>query len=425
MAGPADMTSHKRNISRNSQIAPIEPCLARSTSLNAMVGRVSLAFHTRFGKEPIWIAAAPGRVNVIGEHTDYNDGFVLPMAIDRHIVLAGGPAAGEEFTVYSCNFDDSRSFRADDPDGKQNGDWSNYLRGVVDGCKAAGLWPGAMNIAVLSDVPLGAGLSSSAALEVATATLIEAATGQRLAGTRKPYIAQQAEHEYAGMPCGIMDQFASALCVQDHLMLLDCRSATFQPIPFTDPGMELLIINSNVKHELTGSEYPDRRAQCERAADILEVDALRDVTMEQLRANRDLLDDLHYRRAHHIVSENIRTLQTAEAMAEGDWSRAGQLMYLSQTSMRNAFEITCPELDLLVELAGDVGEAGGLYGARMTGGGFGGCAVMLVETDKVATIVSRISKAYVRRTGIEATAYVSRPVRGAHILKEEQGNGQL
>ena len=208
-------------------------------------------------------------------------------------------------------------------------------------------------------------------------------------------------------------------------MLLDCRSATFQAIPFTNPDMELLIINSNVKHELTGSEYPDRRAQCKRAADILQVDALRDVTMEQLRANSDLLDDLHYRRAHHIVSENARTLQTAEAMAKGDWSRAGQLMYLSHTSMRDAFEITCPQLDILVELAEDVGEAGGLYGARMTGGGFGGCAVMLVETDKVATIVSRISKAYVRRTGIEATAYVSRPVCGAHILKEEQGNGQF
>ncbi len=410
------MTDHNEHVIRSSQKASTASCLVRSTELQDLAKHVSAAFHSRFGKPPRWIASAPGRVNLIGEHTDYNDGFVLPMAIDRHIVLAGGPAAGEEFTVYSCNFDESKSFHADDPNGKRNGDWSNYLRGVVDGCKAEGLWPGALNMAVLSDVPLGAGLSSSAALEVATATLIEAATGQLFEGTRKPYIAQQAEHEYAGMPCGIMDQFASALCEREHLMLLDCRSSTFRAIPFMDPGKELLIVNSNVKHELTGSEYPERRAQCERAAEILGVKALRDVSIEHLRAHRSMLDELHYRRAHHIVSENARTLKTAEAMTEGNWSWAGKLMYASHESMRDDFEITCPELDLLVELAAEIGEAGGLYGARMTGGGFGGCAVMLVETDAVESIVRTVAETYARRTGIEASAYVSRPVRGAHIL---------
>jgi len=395
-------------------------CIEETRSLEERIRQATRAFSVKFGREPAWLVTAPGRVNVIGEHTDYNDGFVLPMAIDRHIVMAGGPASGEEFTVYSRNFDESQSFRADDPGGKGNGAWSNYLRGVVDGCKAEGLWPGALNIAVLSNVPLGAGLSSSAALEVATATLIEAATGQRLEGTRKPYIAQRAENEYAGMPCGIMDQFASTLCEEDHLMLLDCRSSVVRNVPFTDPGMELLIINSNVRHQLTGSEYPERRAQCERAARILGVEALRDVSIEHLREHRHLLDDLHYRRAHHIVTENERTVKTAEAIAEGDWSRAGKLMYASHDSMQNAFEITCPELDLLVELAEEVGEAGGLYGARMTGGGFGGCAVMLVETDAVQAIVRTVAEVYTQRTGIEATAYVSRPVRGAQIWASEE-----
>jgi galactokinase len=363
------------------------------------------------------MAAAPGRVNLMGEHTDYNEGFVLPMAIDRYIVLAGGPASGDEFLVHSLNFKDSRAFRAGDPGGKRNGDWSNYLRGVVDGYRAEGFSPGPMEILVLSDVPLGAGLSSSAALEVATATLIEAAAGKSVGNKRKAFIAQYAEHEYAGMPCGIMDQFASAACQTDHLMLLDCRLAETRAIPFTDPEVELLIINSNVKHELTGSEYPQRRTQCERAAEILGVSALRDATLECLDQQRAAMDDVYYRRAKHIITENERTLEIADAVASSLWGKAGSLMNLSHASMRDDFEISCPELDLLVELAQVSGEPGGVFGSRMTGGGFGGCTVSLVQTAAVDEIAETIGNDYASRTGIEPSIYVSRPAGGARVLE--------
>lgn len=389
----------------------------RSMNLKEQARSVSAAFLARYEKHPEWMAASPGRVNLMGEHTDYNDGFVLPMAIDRYIVLAGGPAERDEFTVYSQNFDSSKQFRACDPGGMKNGDWSNYLRGVVDGYKAEGYWPGPMEIALLSDVPLGAGLSSSAALEVATATLIEAATGRTPGSKRKAYIAQAAEHDYAGMPCGIMDQFASAACRVDHLMLLDCRSIEQRTIPFIDPDVELLIINSNVKHELTGSEYPERRSQCERAAEILGIAALRDATTDQLQGARATMDDVLYRRARHIITENARALAMAEAVASGCWSQAGKLMYESHVSMRCDFGISCPELDLLVELARARGEPGGVFGSRMTGGGFGGCTVSLVKTAAVDEISKAIGDEYASRTGIEPVMYVSRPAGGASIIE--------
>jgi len=365
------------------------------------------------------MAAAPGRVNLMGEHTDYNDGFVLPMAIDRYIVLAGGPATGDEFMVHSLNFNDSRAFHAGDPRGKRNGDWSNYLRGVVDGYGAEGFSSKPMEILVLSDVPLGAGLSSSAALEIATATLIEAAVGKAIGSQRKAFIAQFAEHEYAGMPCGIMDQFASAACQIDHLMLLDCRLAEPRAIPFTDPDVELLIINSNVKHELTESEYPQRRVQCERAAEILGVSALRDANLECLVQQRAAMDDVYFRRAKHIITENQRTLEMADAVASSRWEKAGSLMYLSHASMRDDFEISCPELDLLVELARVRGKSGGVFGSRMTGGGFGGCTVSLVQTAAVEEIAEAIGSDYASRTGIEPAIYVSRPAGGAQVLDLE------
>jgi len=386
------------------------------TDLQEQARQVADAFAQQFGEEPAWVVAAPGRVNMIGEHTDYNDGFVLPMAIDRYAVMAGGPAEGPHFSCYSLDLEEVCEFSADDPGGRKNGDWTNYLRGVVDGCKAAGLWPGPMNLVLQSRVPIGSGLSSSAALEVAMATMLEAATGRELDGKQKVLIAQKAEHDYAGVPCGIMDQFASALCREDHVMLLDCRSAQPEMVPFTDPDIAVLIINSNVKHELTGGEYAERRAQCEAVAARLDVTALRDADMDQLEGVREDIEDVLYRRARHVIGENARTVDAAKAFSNGNWEHAGVLMAASHASLRDDFEVSCPELDILVELALDIGVEGGVYGSRMTGGGFGGCTVTLARKADVKQISEAIRRAYTGRTGIEPTAYISRPVRGSHVL---------
>jgi len=385
-------------------------------SLEEQAQRVSREFGEQFGRPPQWLAAAPGRVNLIGEHTDYNDGFVLPMAIDRYVVMAGGPGDGQEFRAHSIDLDDTGIFRADDPGGRKNGDWTNYLRGVVDGCKAAGLWAGPLDLVLQSGVPVGGGLSSSAALEVSMATVLEAATGQQLDPKQKAYIAQKAEHDYAGVPCGIMDQFASALCREGHLMLLDCRSAEPEMVPFTDPDIAVLIINSNVSHELTGGEYAERRSQCEQVAKHLGVLALRDAGLEQLEASRKQLDDVLYRRAHHVITENARTLEAAKAFSTGQWKRAGELMVASHVSLRDDFEVSCPELDLLVDLALEIGEAGGVFGSRMTGGGFGGCTVTLARKDAAADIGRAVCERYHESSGIEPSMFITRPVQGAHIL---------
>jgi galactokinase len=394
-----------------------QACIDTVPGLQEQARDVSTRFFEQFGHEPLWLAAAPGRVNLIGEHTDYNDGFVLPMAIDRYVVMAAAPAAGPEFNAFSLDLDEVRSFSADDPEGRKNGDWSNYLRGVVDGCKAAGLWAGPLNLALQSSVPVGGGLSSSAALEVAMATVLEAATGQVLDGQKKAYIAQKAEHDYAGVPCGIMDQFASALCREDHLMLLDCRSADPVMVPFTDPDVAVLIINSNVRHELTGGEYAERRAQCESVADQLGLQALRDADMPQLEGIRGQLDVTLFRRAHHVIAENARTVEAAEAFSTGQWVRAGELMMASHDSLRDDFEVSCRELDILVERALAIGVQGGVYGSRMTGGGFGGCTVTLAHGEAVGDIARQIYGEYTELTGIEPAIYVTRPSRGAHVLK--------
>ncbi|MBL9161453.1 MAG: galactokinase [Planctomycetaceae bacterium] len=388
--------------------------------LAEQVDAVTRRYAEAFGNPPQWVVAAPGRVNLIGEHTDYNAGFVFPLAIERYTVIAAGRplriAASDAIRVHSTLFDETAEFSLAnlEPDRR---DWTSYLRGAFAGCLERGLHPGTLDLLVDSNVPQGGGLSSSAALEVATATLIEAVTGRTLDPVDKARLAQRAEHVYAGMPCGIMDQFSSALGAAGKLLLIDCRTETAELIPLDDPAIAVLVINSNVKHELTGSEYPERRAQCEQSARLLGVASLRDVTPAQLEAQRSRLDPLLYRRAHHVVGETERTTRAAAALQVGDWPRVGELMYASHQSLRDDFEVSCPELDALVEAARDVGEAGGVIGARMTGGGFGGCIVALVRAGREREIADRIGVAYRARTGIEATAFVTKPARGAHIIK--------
>jgi galactokinase len=386
--------------------------------LKQLVADTSRRFEAAYGVPPRWVVAAPGRVNLIGEHIDYNDGFVLPMAIDRYTVIAADDTSGEHAIVRSAATDGEATISLAEPRRHpQRGHWSNYMAGVLAGCQKHELRPSAFRALVGSDVPVGGGLSSSAALEVATATLVETMTGKQLALAEKALLCQWAEHEFAGVPCGIMDQFASVMCRADHLMLLDCRSQAVEHIPFTDPAVTVLIINSNVKHELSGGEYAERRDQCEAAAKSLGAASLRDATLDQLAAGRDRLAAVQIQRARHAVREIARTVDAAAAIRAGDWPAVGSWMYQSHDSLRNDYEVSCPELDLLVEMAREIGPAGGVIGSRMTGGGFGGCTVSLVQTAKIEQVAQHIIENYRQKTGIEPSVLTSRPAAGAHVIQ--------
>ena len=387
-------------------------------SLHDLAARAEETFEQKFGRPARFVVAAPGRVNLIGEHTDYNDGFVLPMAIDRYTVLAGDiKETGNEAQLFSTLIGEQETIPL--TSGKV-GDlpmWTRYIRGVFDAYLDEGISPMPFDVVVDSTVPLGSGLSSSAALEVATATLIEAMSGKSVTPVRKGLLCQRAEHEGAGMPCGIMDQFSSVLCQAGHLMLLDCRDQQTKMVTLADLDIEVLIINSNVKHELTGGKYAERRKQCESTAAALGVRSLREATTELLEQHREKLDDIHYRRARHVISEILRTVAAARAIEGGEWQVVGELMYASHASLRDDYEVSCGELDALVGTANDLGADQGVIGSRMTGGGFGGCTVSLVKTDAVAEVAQAICQRYRQETGIKAEAFSTPPARGAHVLK--------
>jgi galactokinase len=387
-------------------------------TLNELTAHVAAEFQKHYGRAPRWIVAAPGRVNVIGEHTDYNDGFVLPMAIERYAIMAAdNSATAGKISIYDANFKESAQIDVTAPVTKGQPKWSNYIRGVLCGFQHRGVKIPALDVAFLSTVPLGGGLSSSAALEVCTATLMEAATGKAIDPIEKALLAQKAEHDFAGVPCGIMDQFISALGREGHLLLLDCRTRKTELVPMSDPSVALLVINTNVKHELSGGEYAERRAQCEEATAKLGVKSLRDVTAEQLEKNKGKLSELVYRRARHVIGEIERTTHAAEGIRQSNWPAVGQLMYASHYALKDDYEVSCAELDAVVEIAEDIGAKGGVYGCRMTGGGFGGCCVALVKASAVEGISKTIAAEYKKKTGIDAAIFSSRPAAGATILK--------
>jgi galactokinase len=254
-------------------------------------------------------------------------------------------------------------------------------------------------------------------LEVATATLLEALCNESLEPVEKALLCQKAEHDFAGVPCGIMDQFSSVMCRQDALMLLDCRSQEVELVPFNDADISVVVANTNVKHELTGGEYAERRQTCERAADILGVDTLRDATPEQLAASKDKLSSVQQQRARHVISEIARTVDCADALRTSDWATVGELMYASHASLRDDYEVSCAELDLMVEIARMIGPAGGVIGSRMTGGGFGGCTVSLVRSGNVDAFMQELYREYKSQTGIESSVFATRPSEGAMVLE--------
>ncbi|HEV2319170.1 MAG TPA: galactokinase [Verrucomicrobiae bacterium] len=389
------------------------------TYLQKLAADTANLFARTFGRPSRWIVAAPGRVNVIGEHTDYNDGFVLPTAIERYAVMAADKAPDGKKIIEIRDASGAETARVDTagpikPGGPK---WSNYPRGVIAGLMERGLNPGGLDILLHSTVPLGGGLSSSASLEVCTATLLEAVTGRTLVPVEKALLCQKAEHDFAGVPCGIMDQFISVMGRQNNLLLLDCRSRETQLVPMNDPAVSLLIANTNVKHELANGEYAQRRSQCETACRILGVPSLREAAAEALENGKGKMDDVVFRRARHVIGEIERTIHAAEAVRASNWPAVGQLMYASHASLRDDYEVSCKELDAIVEIAEAIGGKGGIFGCRMTGGGFGGCTVALVKTELIESISEKIGAEYKKKTGIDATIFTTRPAAGATVLK--------
>lgn len=389
-------------------------------TLKKLTADIVVEFRKTYGRAPRWIAAAPGRINVIGEHTDYNDGFVLPMAIERYTIIAADNRDDGKniITFRSTSQSDAAILDLDAPVTPAAPKWGNYPRGVVAGFLARNIKPGRLDVLVHSTVPLGSGLSSSAALEVATATLLEAVTGETIDPVEKALLAQKAEHDFAGVPCGIMDPFISVFGREGHLLLLDCRTRKTELVPMNDSSVKLLVINTNVKHELSGGEYAERRKQCEEAATKLGMKSLRDVTVDQLEQGKSKLSEVAYRRARHVIGETNRTIEAAHRAHANHWIRLGELMYASHYSLRDNYEVSCKELDTVVGIAEEIGLTDGIYGCRMTGAGFGGCCVALVEGEGVENITRKITARYKERTGVDATIFSSRPAAGATILEQ-------
>ena len=372
-------------------------------------------FQSQFGEPPARTFQAPGRVNLIGEHTDYNHGFVLPCAIAYGTVIAARPRQDKVLNVYAADYDALDAFSLTDRVEKnEQAQWANYIRGVVKEFQDAGYALQGADLVVTGNVPQGAGLSSSASLEVALGTALKGVNALEVTPTQIAKLGQAAENNFVGTKCGIMDQLISAKGHVDHALLIDCRSLETQPVSIPN-GQSIVIINSNVKRGLVESEYNDRREQCEEAARLLGLNALRDIDETTFKARQGELPSLIAKRARHVVTENARTLAAATAMKEGDTKTLGKLMAASHISMRDDFEITVPPVDLIVDLVNTLGEE--MCGARMTGGGFGGCTVNLILNDNVEEVSETICRAYQAKTGIEPTAFITRPAAGARLLE--------
>jgi galactokinase len=347
-------------------------------------------------------------VNLIGEHTDYNDGFVFPAAIDLFTWVAIAPRRDRRIHLQSENIGQSAEFDLNAGPRAASREWSSYVFGVALVLDQSGYQLRGANLLIRGDVPIGAGVSSSAALEVAAGFALLANSGITIDGTKLALFCQKAENDFVGTRCGIMDQLASACCVRDRALLLDCRSLHFRTVPLPS-GIRLVICNSMVKRELAASAYNTRRAECEEGVRILAerfpgVRALRDVTIEQLQSCQEALPKNVYKRCRHVVSEDERVIQAADALQYNRLDDLRGLMAESHCSLRDDYEVSCPELDLLVDLAS---QAEGVHGARMTGAGFGGCTINLVNSEAVAEFQRRISPEYERRVGLKPDIYVS------------------
>jgi galactokinase len=361
------------------------------------------------------VFSAPGRINLIGEHTDYNEGFVLPVAIEQRTYVAASPRSDRSLFVHSADLGQSRVVHLDQR-GAPSGSWLDYVQGTARALQDGGVLLSGADMLITSDVPRGAGLSSSAALELSVGFALAS-----LAGDAEPdrlllaLSGQRAEREWVGTQCGLMDQYIAAFGKPGHAILLDCRSLVGTPVPLELKSACVVVMNSRVQHDLATSEYNKRRAECEQgvrviAAERPAVRALRDVTFPLLAEYEGRLDPVVFRRCRHVVTENERTLDAVGAFARGDLPTVGRLMVKSHESLRRDYEVSCEELDFLVERACD---RPGAYGARMTGGGFGGCVIVLVEASAAGALIEKVSEEYTGRFGVTPDAFVTRSSAGA------------
>ena len=370
------------------------------------IEKLKTEFSRRYDAAPR-IFRAPGRVNLIGEHTDYNDGFVMPCAIDFAAYVAAAPREDRKLRVASMNFAGESEFDLDKPNEAIAEGWARYVQGVAlilerDGHRLTGA-----DLLIDSTVPIGAGLSSSAALEIANAFALASVSGAEIEKWTLAKIGQRAEHEFAGVRSGIMDQFASAFGMENHALFLDCRSLAWEPIPLS--RAQFIICNTRTKHDLADGEYNQRRADCEEAAMLLGRESLRDVTINEFNEKGKDLPERLFRRARHVITENVRVLSAVNALKNGDLTKFGRLMNASHESLRADYEVSSAELDLMVEI---VRRQKGVLGARMTGGGFGGCTVNLLEMEASGEFIETVSAEYESATGIVPEIYVCRAAAG-------------
>ncbi len=377
--------------------------------------KLRLAFRERFGAEPL-LFAAPGRVNLIGEHTDYNMGFVLPGAIDKGITVAIRPNGLKEFRLFALDLGETETFTVANKTTEKH--WAKYILGVVMEFQSRCFAVPPFDAVFAGDVPQGGGMSSSAALESAFAFAINEIGSFGVDRLELAQIGQAAEHKYAGVRCGIMDQFASLHGKADHLMLLDCRSLQHELIPFAIPGYRLLLLDTRVKHSLASSEYNTRRAECERGVSALkakfpQVSSLRDADLAMLEAVRGEIEPAVFTRCEYVIEENLRVLGAVEKLKAGDLEAFGRLMYQSHDGLREKYKVSCAELDLLVSMARDTP---GVIGARMMGGGFGGCTINLVEDSALHDFVQRAEENFSAKFGHAPLVYPVTIADGAKAL---------
>ncbi|NLM37630.1 MAG: galactokinase [Firmicutes bacterium] len=384
------------------------------------VAMVTEAFAKVFGDtDGLTIVRAPGRVNLIGEHTDYNDGYVFPMAIGYDIVMAARKRPDQLVRIHACDYERMVAFSLAEPIAYDSEEpWSNYPRGVLWALQEAGVKLSGMEIAFLGTIPQGSGLSSSAALEVATAVAVKHLTGFEFTLPELALLCQRAENYFVGMKCGVMDQFISLLGREGYALLIDCRTLAYERIPLELGDYRILVCHSGVKHRLVDSEYNRRRQECESGVQVLAAEfppvrALRDADLEMLAACRERMAPVIYKRCRHVITENERVLKSVAALKAGDLKRFGELLNQSHDSLQQDYEVSCAEIDLLVTLARKVE---GVLGARITGGGFGGCTVNLIHADAIGEFTRRVLPEYHKQTGIEAQVYISTAANGAEIL---------
>ena len=374
----------------------------------------------RFGREG-QIFAAPARVNLIGEHTDYTGGFVMPMAIDFRTVAVVSAREDGRAVFYSANYDEEFGFEIASQTRTPGGSWSDYPAGVLWSLREEGLAVGGFSMSLEGDVPLGAGLSSSASVEVATAMALLGHAGVELPLEKVATLCRRAENEYVGAKSGIMDQFAVAGCVANRAMMLDCRSLEYELLPLPDQ-VRVVICNSMVKHAVATGEYGERSTEVEAGQAVLQrergVKLLRDATLEDLNACRDLMSVASFKRCRHIITENARVGEAREALLRGDMERFGELMVEAHVSVRDDFEASCEEVDVLVAIAM---QQAGCFGARVTGGGFGGCTVNVVRADAAEGFTAILRREYAAKTGIAADCFVCVPSDGAFALAKKGG----